>query len=207
MTGSRIHKASLAVFVIAAVTILMVVLALPARGSEPPFELVFPQSPEKTIHHNDYGAGRSGGRSHRGNDLMAPKLTLVYAVADGFVESVAESSRAGRYIIIRHLGGWRSWYVHLNNDNVNTDDGLAPWSLTVSNAVVEGAYVRAGEVIGFVGDSGNAEWTGSHTHFELDLNGQSVDPYPYLAAALERALDARQHMTRYSDFEDLFSNI
>jgi murein DD-endopeptidase MepM/ murein hydrolase activator NlpD len=131
---------------------------------------------------------------------MAPKLTLVYAVADGFVESIAESSRAGRYLIIRHGGGWRSWYVHLNNDNVNTDDGQAPWSLTVS--VEEGDQVSAGDLIGFVGDSGNAEWTGSHTHFELDLNGQSVDPYPYLAAALERAL-LEPFLERFSDLEGI----
>jgi murein DD-endopeptidase MepM/ murein hydrolase activator NlpD len=200
MTRPWIHPASLAVLFLATATILMVLLASPAQGSEPPFELVFPQNPEKTIHHDDYGAARSGGRSHRGNDLMAPKLTLVYAVADGFVESIAESSRAGRYLIIRHGGGWRSWYVHLNNDNVNTDDGQAPWSLTVS--VEEGDQVSAGDLIGFVGDSGNAEWTGSHTHFELDLNGQSVDPYPYLAAALERAL-LEPFLERFSDLEGI----
>lgn len=181
---------------------LIVMFAPAASGSEPPFELIFPQNPEITIHHNDYGSGRSGGRFHRGNDLMAPKLSLVHAVADGYIDTVAESSRAGRYVIISHAGGWKTWYVHLNNDNVNTDDGRAPWSLTVSHLVEEGAFVRAGDVLGYVGDSGNAEWTGSHTHFELELDGQSVDPYPYLAAALERA-ELEEYLVRYSNLEGI----
>jgi len=200
MTRPGSFLASLAVLFLAAVAMLVLLLAPAARADEPPFELVFPQNPAKTVHHDDYGSGRSGGRVHHGNDLMAPKLSLVFAVADGYVDSVAESSRAGRYIIIRHAGGWRSWYVHLNNDNVNTDDGQAPWSLTVSHSVVEGAFVAAGDIIGFVGDSGNAEWTGSHTHFELEFEGQSVDPYPYLAAALERAL-LEPYLERFSSLE------
>ena len=52
----------------------------------------------------------------------------------------------------------------------------------------EGSFVKAGEIIGFVGDSGNAEHTGSHTHFELHVDGKKVDPYPFLEEAMERKM-------------------
>lgn len=157
-----------------------------AAGSEPPFEFRFPQETEVTVHHNDFGAGRSGGRRHRGNDLMAPKLTAVYAAADGIVEDVGINRRAGRYIRISHGDGWSTFYAHLNNDNPGTDDGDAPWSLTISRAVKVGAEIEAGQLIGWVGDSGNAEGSGSHTHFEIAINGREVNPYYLLREAWER---------------------
>ena len=201
MTRSRTSTRSIAV-ALAAIAIAM--LLLPARrveAAEPPFQLFFPQDPDVTEHHDDWGASRAGGRAHQGNDLMAPKLTPVYAAADGIVDTVAESSRAGRYVILRHYGGWTTWYVHLNNDNPGTDDGRAPWSLTLVPGVEEGVFVRAGQQIGYVGDSGNAEWTGSHTHFELELDGRSVDPGPYLKEAKERAIDLEHTLARYSVLE------
>ena len=106
------------------------------------------------------------------------------------VETVADSSRAGRYVVIRHRGGWTSTYIHLNNDNPETDDGAADWSLTVAPGVKEGRRVRAGQLIGWVGDSGNAEWTGSHTHFELAIDDVEIDPHDYLVEAYARDHEA-----------------
>lgn len=157
-----------------------------AASAVPPFDLKFPQETNVTTLHNDFGARRSGGRRHKGNDLMAPKMTAVYAAADGIVETIAINRRAGRYVLIQHRDGWTTMYAHLNNDNPGTDDGEAPWSLTISRRVKEGAFVEAGQLIGWVGDSGNAEGSGSHTHFELAHNGQEVNPYPYLKDAWER---------------------
>ncbi len=157
-----------------------------AHDSEPLFELRFPQEPQVTCFHDTFGAQRSGGRRHQGNDLMAPKMTRVYAAADGVVETVAYSPRAGRYVVIAHSGGWSTTYAHLNNDNPGTDDGQAPWSLSVAHVVVEGELVESGQLIGWVGDSGNAESAGSHTHFELALNDTPTDPYELLQAAWDR---------------------
>ncbi|NIQ53493.1 MAG: peptidoglycan DD-metalloendopeptidase family protein, partial [Gammaproteobacteria bacterium] len=82
--------------------------------------------------------------------------------------------------------GWESWYIHLNNDTPGTDDGRAGNGEIFGPGIEEGAFVRAGQVIGYVGDSGNAEGTHPHTHFELYQWGELVDPGPFLVDAFER---------------------
>lgn len=162
------------------------VLALPlASHADEPIQLEFPQDPALTEFTDSWGAGRAG-HSHQGNDLMAPKLTEVYAAADGVVLWVRDRGTAGRYVAIEHDDGWETWYMHLNDDNPGTDDGAAPMSLGV--AVRPGERVEAGDVIGWVGDSGNAEGSSAHTHFELHHDGRAIDPHPYLMEAFERAM-------------------
>lgn len=160
----------------------------PARASAdlPPFEVVFPQETARTHFTSSFGDHRSGGRRHKGNDLLAPRMTEVYAVADGTVIYVGINHLSGRNVKIDHGGGWESYYLHMNNDNLGTDDGNAPWTLTVAPGIEEGMPVKAGQLIGWVGDSGNAETTTTHTHFELRYNGRAVDPYPVLVEAFER---------------------
>jgi murein DD-endopeptidase MepM/ murein hydrolase activator NlpD len=166
----------------------IVIPALPAHAvTEPPFAVGFPQDTQPTIFSSTFGASRSGGRRHQGNDLMAPKLTQVYAAADGIITVIDTASGAGRYVEIQHQSGWSTRYMHLNNDDPGTDNGSADWSLTVVLGLAVGSHVTAGQHIGYVGDSGNAEWTGSHTHFELAYEGRSVDPYPFLKEAYAKA--------------------
>lgn len=132
-----------------------------------------------------FGADRDGGaRKHMGNDIAAPKLTPVFAVADGVVARVIrEQGIAGTYAVIQHDDGWQSYYIHLNNDLYGTDDGLG---IGVRPDLREGKRVARGELIGWVGDSGNAEGTVSHLHFELRTpGGEAVDPRPSLQAALK----------------------
>lgn len=154
-----------------------------------PFEVRFPQQAEETSFSDTWGARRPGGRRHMGTDLMAEKMTEVYAFADGVVAKVATSRRPGRYVIIEHADGWETYYIHLNNDTPGTDDGDADWRFTVADGVQEGVEVHAGQLIGWVGDSGNAEGSGSHTHFELLHNGRNVNPYEVLIAAQAAALE------------------
>jgi murein DD-endopeptidase MepM/ murein hydrolase activator NlpD len=154
-----------------------------ASAEDPPFMMRFPQEIVATSFGNSFGARRSGGRHHEGNDLMAAKMTEVYAIADGVVDTVGVGRSAGRYLIINHEAGWSSSYMHLNNDMPGTDDGKADELQTFAPGIEEGAEVHAGQLIAYVGDSGNAEWTGSHTHFELRHNGKAVDPYRLLQEA------------------------
>lgn len=169
--------------------------ALPAfAATDPPFEVLFPQETGATDFSSTFGAPRSGGRRHKGNDLLAPKMTEVYAVADGVVIRVTTDRLAGRHVEIEHVEGWTTYYMHLNNDSVGTDDGDAPWSLTVAPGIEEGATVVAGQLIGWVGDSGNAEGTTSHTHFELRHNGRAVNPYRILAESYEKAVREQRRL-------------
>lgn len=169
-----------------------------AHDVELPFEIHFPQEVAKTHFTNDYRQRRSGGRRHEGNDLMADeKLVEVYAVADGVVTKINERARPGRYVIIEHADGWESVYIHLNDDTPGTDDGNAPWWFTLAPGVEEGATVQAGQVIGWSGDSGNAEDNQPHTHFELHHEGAEVNPYPYLVVAYESELDELFHEDQF----------
>jgi murein DD-endopeptidase MepM/ murein hydrolase activator NlpD len=131
-----------------------------------------------------FGAPRAGGaRLHMGVDLMAPQMTPVVAVADGVVSRVKETSdgTAGVYVAVDHDDDWSSWYIHLNNDTFGTDDGLG---IGVRPGLMVGDRVVAGELLGWVGDSGNAETTPPHLHFELHLpSGEPIDPYASIVAA------------------------
>ncbi len=151
--------------------------------------LVFPQDAEVTHFDDTWGHARSGGRRHKGTDLMAPKLTPIYAVADGVVSIMRKSGLAGYWIGIEHAGGVESWYMHLNNDTPGTDNGRADLDDVYAPGIEVGSFVSAGQLIGYVGDSGNAEQSGSHTHFELRLDGRAIDPYPLLVEAHERAIE------------------
>ncbi len=189
----------------AAMLILTTTLSLGAPAlahDDAALEFVFPQDPLATHFVNSFGDPRSGGRRHHGTDLMAPKLTPIYAVADGIVTVVRNGGSAGRWIAIEHAFGWESWYMHLNNDSPGTDDGRADREWTYAEDVVVGRLVRAGDFIGYVGDSGNAEGSGAHTHFELHHDGRVVNPYPYLVDAYARALEdlpLAEYLSRISE--------
>jgi hypothetical protein len=126
-----------------------------------------------------FGAERDDGeRDHKGIDLAAPRLTPVLAVNDGVVTRINRSSVS---VFLKHDDGWSSWYLHLNNDTYLTDDGLGGG---VAPGLEVGDRVVAGEVIGWVGDSGNAEPTPPHLHFELRTPwGTPIDPLRSLRAA------------------------
>ncbi len=147
---------------------------------------VFPHQSENVGLSNSWGAARPGGRRHKGTDIMSPRGTPIVAVADGIVTKLAHSRMSGYNIAIDHGEGWFSAYMHLNNDTFGTDDGEGGVWTAFHPTLMEGDEVRAGQVIGYVGDSGNAEHTRPHTHFELKHEGKKTNPYPYLREVLER---------------------
>ncbi len=176
----RIHAFALMVGLATAI------FALPAQAAEDEFTLVFPQPSEATEFVNSWGNARSGGRHHQGTDLLAPQMTPVVAAADGEIKKFGNGPRSGYYIVISHRDGYETWYMHMNNDTPGTDDGRGAPEYTYVATLEVGDTVEAGELLGYVGDSGNAEGSVHHTHFELHLNGRAINPYPFLKVAWER---------------------
>ncbi len=160
---------------LAAVATLIPLAAPPARAAQGTLTC-FPLAPADIRYDNTWGAARSGGRGHQGTDIMAPKQTVVMAVAGGVVETLDTASGAGYYVRLVHPGGWETWYMHLDNDSPGTDDGSGGAATAYAEGLEVGDRVVAGQVIGYVGDSGNAEWTGSHLHFELHVGGGPIEP-------------------------------
>ncbi len=120
-------------------------------------------------------------RRHLGQDLMAPKMRPLVAVFDGRVQLHQRGTH--NMLILRSEDGWTAWYMHLNNDSPGTDDGLGSSEHAYAPGLRSGDWVVAGQLIGWVGDSGNAEGTLPHCHFELHGPGGVVNPAPSLRAA------------------------
>ena len=121
---------------------------------------------------------RPGDRLHKGADVAGPKLTPVYAVSAGVVIWTGPECCS---LAIQHPDGWTSYYIHLNNDSYGTDDGLG---YGIAPGITVGSEVAEGQFIGWIGDSGNAEETVPHVHFELRMpDGRAIDVVPSLGAA------------------------
>lgn len=130
-------------------------------------------------------APRSNGRRHHGQDLMIQRMTPLVAVFNGTITIARGRGSAGFSAKIKGDNGWTANYYHLNNDNPNTDDGMCTDEFTFAPGVKSGQRVFEGQFIGYVGDSGNAETTAPHLHFELwdrSINGVA-NAYPSLKAA------------------------
>jgi hypothetical protein len=156
------------------------------------------------VHWTDtFGAPRGGGRSHIGVDMLGPKMVPLVAARSGTVTWGRLDNSRGSILRIRDDQGWEYQYIHLNNDTPGTDDGQAQCTDTFSARLctyidgngdfADGVRVSEGEIVAFLGDGGNAEWTASHLHFEVykPVPGggtQAINPTPSVDAARARAL-------------------
>ncbi len=134
---------------------------------------------------NDFGDPRAQ-RSHEGNDILAPKKSPVVAVEDGKIKFWTTSPRAGCMLYLYGASGTTYLYIHLNNDVTMANDnrGKCVAGGSYWPGLKDGAKVVAGQAIGFVGDSGDADGT-PHLHFEVHPHdGGATNPFPYLNSAM-----------------------
>ncbi|MBA2332356.1 MAG: M23 family metallopeptidase [Actinobacteria bacterium] len=146
--------------------------------------LVFPILGEATWS-DDFGDARGQG-SHEGNDLLAPRRALALAAEAGRVKFWTTSARAGCMLYLDGASGTQYLYIHLNNDltDENDNQGTCVPGVAYADKLKSGDKVTAGEPIGFVGDSGDANGTSPHLHFEVHPGGGgATNPFPHLKRA------------------------
>jgi murein DD-endopeptidase MepM/ murein hydrolase activator NlpD len=116
--------------------------------------------------YDSFGAPRDGGRRrHAGVDIFAPRGTPVLAATDGWVRGSTTNGLGGKVVWIwSPLRRLSTYYAHLDD-----------------HAVSSGAWVQAGDVVGYVGTTGNARGTPPHLHFAVyTWDAGAVDPLPFL---------------------------
>ena len=114
---------------------------------------------------NSWGFPRSGGRSHRGVDIFAPRGTPVLSATEGIVIRVGTNELGGQVINVLGPGRQVHYYAHLDR----------------YGAFGEGDIVYPGNILGYVGNTGNARDTPPHLHYGVyDPVQGAVNPWPLL---------------------------
>ena len=117
---------------------------------------------------DSWGAPRSGGRRHKGVDVMAPYDVPVYAFTNGRISRLTQGGLGGISVYLWGDDGNEYFYTHLAG---------------YADSTYVGRRVQAGELIAYNGDTGNARGT-PHVHFEIHPGGgAAINPYPYMRAA------------------------
>jgi murein DD-endopeptidase MepM/ murein hydrolase activator NlpD len=120
---------------------------------------------------DDWAQPRSGGRTHEGNDIIAAWGSPIVAVESGVIARIGQNELGGSVLWLKGLSGTSYYYAHLGQ---------------YSPGMVPGMPVKAGTVIAFVGQTGNAVFSVPHLHFEVHPgSGDAVDPYPLLRASYD----------------------
>ena len=154
----------------------------------PPDRLVFPVV-GNVQYENDFGDPRGQG-AHQGNDILAEWRAPAVAAEAGTVRIYTSSANAGCMLYLFGKSGTTYLYIHLNNDRgpENDNKGGCKQGVAYATGLEDGDKVRAGQLLGYVGDSGDADGIAYHLHFELHPdNGHAVSPFRWLKRA-ERLL-------------------
>ncbi len=134
---------------------------------------------------DDFGEPR-GALRHQGNDILAARKAPAVAAEAGTVSFWTTSRSAGCMLYLHGDSGTMYEYIHLNNDLTSANDnrGKCVAGTAYALSLHDGDRVEAGQLVGYVGDSGDANGIHPHLHFEVHPNGgAAVSPYKYLRGA------------------------
>lgn len=187
MPSFRLARLGVAVTLVVAVPLVGVLPATAAArsGYERTVAITFPVRGPST-YADTYHAPRGSTRFHQATDIMAGKHQKVHAAKAGtvcFITGINEPEPSYGYMVrICGSDGLQYSYVHLNNDTPGTDDGKGGPKYAYAKGIDRGVTVRRGQHIGYIGDSGNAEATAPHLHFEISdpaLEDPRIDKQHY----------------------------
>jgi murein DD-endopeptidase MepM/ murein hydrolase activator NlpD len=142
----------------------------------PPLSLPMPVQgvgPEQIA--DSWGGVRSEGRAHEGTDIFALRGTPVISTTHGVVVRKGWNRLGGRRVLVLGPAGWSHYYAHLDE-----------WS-----TIGLGDWVEVGTVLGYVGDSGDAQGTPTHLHYGIYIRGEATNPFPLLTHDLPARLRAK----------------
>ena len=132
---------------------------------EPDEELLMPVLGIRVENVTDTWHEPRGNRLHEGQDIFAPRGTIVRSATDGIIRRIGIGQRGGNFIFITGAGGRRYYYAHMDY---------------VSPLLKIGSEVTTDTILGFVGTTGNAVGTSPHLHFGVYTNRGPIDPLPLL---------------------------
>ena len=127
--------------------------------------LAYPVAGKRSNIGSFWGDVRDGGkRKHKGIDIFARKGTPVVAISDGIIVSKGSTPRGGKILWLKSFSNpWLVYYAHLDQHKVK-----------------RGQIVKKGQVLGTVGNTGNARYTPSHLHFGIYSWAGAINPLPYV---------------------------
>ena len=131
-----------------------------------------------------YYGRSSGGGFHNGIDFEGKTGMPIYAAADGVLNHQGWYFNYGRTIKISHADNFETLYAHMSR----FADGMGP-----------GSRVKKGDLIGYVGSTGRS--TGPHLHFSVIVNGQFVDPAPYISEKGGNSVLVNESLVAYRQWQ------
>lgn len=153
-------------------------------GSRPVKTFAIPVLGVKKLELTDtWGQARSNGRTHEGIDIIAPRGSVIVSPTKAIVIRIGKDNLGGNVVYTANAGGERFYYAHLDS---------------VEKNLKVGQELAIGDVIGYVGNTGNASATVPHLHFGISGKKGATNPFPRLTKELssetQRKVLAREVM-------------
>jgi len=139
---------------------------------------------------SDFGDPRGGGtREHEGQDILAPRGAYIVSPTDAVVLRTGNGESSGKYVYTANPGDETFVYMHLDD---------------IADGIKAGVVLKPGDLIGYVGDTGNAKGGVTHLHFEIREGRKATDPYERLEGefSLKDRMEALTEILKDSDDEE-----